>query len=99
MRPKDDLNPQVIPIKLTCVFDSPNQLMGTEILIEIDLKNNHIFVNGNDAKDPLINDNQFIYKWKLGTVSISRSTGKLIITYPDGVLGRGSCDQTKQRKF
>ena len=69
-------------------------------MVSVDLKNNHIYVNRNDMKEPLITENQFQFKVSNDSVvKISRNTGQFIATYSDGVLARANCDKTKQAKF
>jgi hypothetical protein len=89
-------------LNLVCVFDSPKELAGSEMIVKVNFTNNTIWSSkGLNQKNFVINDNQFQYTAADDLVTtISRSSGVLTVTTPAlGVFVTGSCGEAKQKKF
>jgi hypothetical protein len=89
-------------LKLVCIYDSPNELAGSEVIVKVNFTNNTILASkGLNQRDFVINDNQFQYTVADDLVTtISRTSGILTLTTPGlGVFGRGNCSEAKQKKF
>lgn len=89
-------------LNLTCVYDSPREVSGSEIVVNVDFTNNRIWASrGENQRNFVINDNQFQYTAGEDLVTtISRSSGSLIITTPTSrVFVMGSCSEAKTKKF
>lgn len=87
-------------LNLVCVFDSPKELAGSEMIVKVNFTNNTIWSSkGLNQKNFVINDNQFQYTAADDLVTtISRSSGVLTVTTPAlGVFVTGSCGEAKQK--
>ena len=89
-------------LKLFCIYDSPTELAGIELIVKVNFTNNTIWTSkGSNQRNFVINDNQFQYASGDDSITtISRTSGSFTVTSPTaGVFARGSCGEAKQKKF